>query len=74
MDDPRKDTYPAEKKNTTVRPRSLDPIYIKYHVKWTEIKGILDYTGLKTIYLLLGDPEVTANIYCKSRNLPNTNT
>ena len=31
-------------------------------------------TGLKTIYLLLGDPEVTANIYCKSRNLPNTYT
>ena len=23
---------------------------------------------------LLGDPEVTANIYCKSRNLPNTDT
>ena len=21
---------------------------------------------------VLGDPEVTANIYCKSRNLPNT--
>ena len=24
--------------------------------------------------LVLGDPEVTANIYCKSRNLPNTDT
>ena len=24
--------------------------------------------------LLLGDTEVTANIYCKSRNLPNTDT
>ena len=24
--------------------------------------------------LLLGDPEVIANIYCKSRNLPNTDT
>ena len=23
---------------------------------------------------LLGDPKVTANIYCKSRNLPNTDT
>ena len=23
---------------------------------------------------ILGDPEVTANIYCKSRNLPNTDT
>ena len=23
---------------------------------------------------LLGDPEVTANIYCKSRNLPNADT
>ena len=26
------------------------------------------------LYQLLGDPEVTANIYCKSRNLPNTDT
>ena len=24
--------------------------------------------------LILGDPEVTANIHCKSRNLPNTDT
>ena len=24
--------------------------------------------------ILLGDPEVTANIYCKSRNLPITDT
>ena len=24
--------------------------------------------------LVLGDPEVTANIYCKSRSLPNTDT
>ena len=24
--------------------------------------------------VLLGDPEVTANIHCKSRNLPNTDT
>ena len=23
---------------------------------------------------VLGDPEVTANIYCKSSNLPNTDT
>ena len=23
---------------------------------------------------ILGDPEVTANIYCKLRNLPNTDT
>ena len=23
---------------------------------------------------VLGDPEVTVNIYCKSRNLPNTKT
>ena len=23
---------------------------------------------------ILGDPEVTVNIYCKSRNLPNTDT
>ena len=29
-----------------------------------------------TLFLstLLGDPEVTANIYCKSRNLPNSDT
>ena len=26
------------------------------------------------VHILLGDPEVTANIYCKSRNLPNTDT
>ena len=25
-------------------------------------------------WYILGDPEVTANIYCKSRNLPNTDT
>ena len=25
-------------------------------------------------HAILGDPEVTANIYCKSRNLPNTDT
>ena len=24
--------------------------------------------------MILGDPEATANIYCKSRNLPNTDT
>ena len=24
--------------------------------------------------IILGDPEVTANIYCNSRNLPNTDT
>ena len=27
---------------------------------------------LRSKEVLLGDPEVTANIYCKSRNLPNT--
>ena len=26
------------------------------------------------VLTLLGDPEVTANIYCKLRNLPNTDT
>ena len=26
------------------------------------------------LFYILGDPEVTANIYCKSRNLPNTYT
>ena len=26
------------------------------------------------IHFILGDPEVTSNIYCKSRNLPNTDT
>ena len=29
---------------------------------------------LRSKEVLLGDPEVTANIYCKSRNLPNTVT
>ena len=24
--------------------------------------------------IVLGDPEVTANLYCQSRNLPNTDT
>ena len=27
-----------------------------------------------TFYVIVGDPEVTANIYCKSCNLPNTDT
>ena len=26
------------------------------------------------VTMVLGDPEVTENIYCKSRNLPNTDT
>ena len=26
------------------------------------------------LQFVMGDPEVTANIYCKSRNLPNTDT
>ena len=36
--------------------------------------------SIKTAYCplpnheILGDPEVTASIYCKSRNLPNTDT
>ena len=28
----------------------------------------------RSSYNVLGDPEVTANIYCKSNNLPNTDT
>ena len=31
-------------------------------------------TNKQTQRYLLGDPKVTANIYCKSRNLPNTDT
>ena len=27
-----------------------------------------------SLSFFMGDPEVTANIYCKSRNLPNTDT
>ena len=30
--------------------------------------------GKNCIFYVLGDPEVTANIYCKPRNLPNTYT
>ena len=29
---------------------------------------------LNGVLQVLGDPKVTANIYCKSRNLPNTGT
>ena len=41
------------------------------------LKSELNCYGASTwvyIYTLLGDPEVTANIYCKSRNLPDTDT
>ena len=34
-----------------------------------KIVNVTPYYGI-----LLGDPEVTPNIYCKSRNLPNTDT
>ena len=33
-----------------------------------------DYIMLLSKVSLLGEPEVTANIYCKSSNLPNTDT
>ena len=33
-----------------------------------------DYIMLLSKVSLLGEPEVTANIYCKSRNLPITDT
>ena len=46
--------------------------------------GCRNFSSFSTQYLrwrirkflpfILGDPEVTANIYCKSRNLPNTDT
>ena len=32
------------------------------------------YTKVAVTQVRLGDPEVTANMYCKSRNLPNTDT
>ena len=34
----------------------------------------MNWKKTKSGIFLLGDPEVTANIYCKSRNLPNTDT
>ena len=37
----------------------------------------VDMSGISNILdnlCILGDPEVTANIYCKSRNLPNADT
>mgnify|MGYP006864283399 CR=1 FL=1 len=39
-----------------------------------EEEGGRRYSRRGRCCLLLGDPEVTANIYCKSRNLPNTDT
>ena len=35
---------------------------------------INEIQGHLSIVILLGDPEVTANIYCKLRKLPNTDT
>ena len=35
---------------------------------------LLHFHLLKSSSVLLGDPEVTANKCCKSRNLPNTDT
>ena len=37
---------------------------------WTNWRSAL----LMAFVKILGDPEVTANVYCKSRNLPNTDT
>ena len=48
----------------SVCPRSFDPILVTYYIK----------TSLPYSILCTGDPEVTTNIYCKSRNLPNTDT
>ena len=39
-----------------------------------ELAARFDVTRVIELRDILGDPEVTANIYCKSRNLPNTNT
>ena len=45
---------------------------------YTKITNPLFTTLIQIIngrkYSVLGDPEVTANIYCKSRNPPNTDT
>ena len=36
--------------------------------------NILSGRGFSKEIMILGEPEVTANIYCKSDNLPNTDT
>ena len=54
---------------------SRDPKCAKDPVISDHIPVSKDETlNLKDQNDLLGDPEVTANIYCKSRNLPNTDT
>ena len=45
--------------------RSLSEV-VQALIAWS----LIEY--FKTILKLLGDPEVIANIYCKSRNLPST--
>ena len=48
---------------------------IEFNVVSDNINGDITYICLNISNLeLLGDPEVTANIYCKSCNLPNTDT
>ena len=42
-------------------------------VKKLENKTVAILVNFIQCYIL-GDPEVTAYIYCKTRNLPNTNT
>ena len=39
-----------------------------------EIFKLFMYAEFKGGIYVLGDPEVTTDIYCKSRNLPNTDT
>ena len=39
-----------------------------------DVHGFLITFYFIFLYVILGDPEVTANIYCKSCNLPNTKT
>ena len=42
--------------------------------KHSKVRFVYNLEFFKYTIHILGDPEVTANIYCKSRNLPNTDT
>ena len=49
--------------------------YGEMRIHLSKYHGIRRIIGPHTNkYDLLGDPEVTANIYCKSRNRPNADT
>ena len=52
----------------------LQRFWFRIRVFKTRPKSGQSETPAPDHYLLLGDPEVTAYIYCKSRKLPNTDT